>query len=169
MAADEKQRIVSAVSKLSSDLRQVVEEGRRSFKSCTSINDFVLSRGPDEQPHGLYAIYPVSLYAECFRSAGVMTKKELEEKWSQYFHDSEVRECVEELLAAEDSYKLLIREIDNEMQRYEDQTAVPPVSVGENIPADLTLMEATTGEVVPLHSYYTKANFTLFILRKHFI
>ena len=168
MAADEKQTIVSAVSKLSTDLRQVVEEGRRSFKSCTNINEFVLSRSPDE-PHGLYAIYPVSLYVECFRSAGVMTKKELEEKWKRYFQDSEVRECVEELLAAEDSYKLLIGEIEDEMQRYEDQTAVPSVSVGESIPTDLTLVEATSGEVVSLHSYYTKAKFTLFILRKHFI
>ena len=168
MAANEKQAIVSAVRKLSTDLRQVVEEGKRSFNSCTNIEEFVLSRGPDE-PHGLYAIYPVSLYAECFRSAGVMTKKELEEKWSRYFHDSEVRECVEELLAAEDSYKLLIGKIEDEMQRYEDQTTVSPVSVGESIPADLTLLEATSGEVVPLQSYYTKAKFTLFILRKHFI
>ena len=98
-----------------------------------------------------------------------MTKKELEEKWSQYFQDSEVRECVEELLAAEDSYKLLIGEIDDEMQRYEDQTAVPPESVGDSIPADLTLLEAISGDVIPVQSYCMKAKFTLFILRKHFI
>lgn len=166
MAEDEKQTIVSAVRKLSMDLRHIVEEGKRSLNSCTNINEFVLSCGPDDEPHGICTIYPVSLYVECFRSAGVTTKKELEEKWSQYFQDSEV---LEELLAAEDSYRLLIGKIEDEMQRYEDQTAVPPVSVGESIPADLTLLEATSGEVVPLHSYYTKAKFTLFILRKHFI
>ena len=168
MAVSEKHAIISAVSKLATGLQQVVEEGRESFKSCSSINEFVLSHGPDK-PRGLYAIYPVSLYAECFRSAEVTTKKELEERWSKYFNDSEVRECVEELLVAEDSYKLLMREIESEMQRYEDTTAVPTVSVGANIPTDLTLMEATSGEMVPLQSYCTKTKFTLFILRKHFI
>ena len=160
--------LVSAVNKLAKDLHQVVEEGRKSFKYCADINDFVQSRGPD-QPHGLYAIYPVSLYVECFRSAGVATRKELEERWSRHFHDTQVRESVEELLAAEDAYNTLMEEIEKEMQRYEDQTSVPLVSVGDSIPADLNLMEASSGEMVPLQTYCSKAEYTLFILRKHFI
>lgn len=160
--------LVSAVNKLAKDLHQVVEEGRTSFKSCADINDFVRSRGPD-QPYGLYAIYPVSLYVQCFRSVGVTTRKELEERWSRHYHDTQVRENVEELLSAEDGYNTLMEEIEGEMQRYEDQTAVPIVSVGNCIPADLSLMEATSGEMIPLQSYCSKAKYTLFVLRKHFI
>ena len=168
MALDRKSAVVSAVSKLAKDLKQLVEDGRKNFKSSTSINEFVLSHGPEE-PHGLYAIYPVNLYAECFRSAGVVSRKELEENWSRYFRDSEVRECVEELLSAEDSYRSLMAEIEYEMQCYEDQTAVPTASVGDSIPVDLALMEAMSGEMVSLQSYCTKAKYTLFVLRKHFI
>ena len=162
------QGLISAVSKLAKDLHQVVEEGRKSFESCADINNFVRSRGPD-QPYGLYAIYPVSLYVECFRSVGITTRKELEERWSQHFHDFQMRESVEELLSAEDAYNTLMEEIEGEMQRYEDRTAVPVLSVGDCIPADLRLMEATSGEMTPLQSCYSKAKYTLFVLRKHFI
>ena len=164
----EKDVLISAVNKLAKDLHQVVEEGRKSFKWCTDINEFVLSHGPDK-PHGLYAIYSVSLYVECFRSASVTTRKELEERWSRYFHDTQVRECVEELLSAEDAYNTLMEEIEREMQRYEDQTAVPVVSLRDQIPADLSLLEATSGEMIPLQSYCSKTKYTLFVLRKHFI
>lgn len=168
MASNEKDRLVSSVRKLAKDLQQVVEKGRELFKSSTDINEFVLSHGPDE-PHGLYAIYPVSFYAECFPSADVLTRKELEEKWSRHFHDSDVRECVEELLASEDEYRSLMAEVEAEMQLYEDKTAVPTVSVGEDLPSDVTLIEATSGQMVPLQTHYTKARYTLFVLRKHFI
>ena len=165
----EKDSLVSTVATLTRELHRVVEEGRKSFKSCTDINEFVLSRGADE-PHGLYNIYPVSLYAQCFRSAGVATKKELEETWSRYFNDSEVRECVDELLAAEDAYRSLIKEIEAEMQHYEDATAVPVVSLGESIPGGLALTEANSGETIPVvQNVCSKANYTLFVLRKHFI
>lgn len=160
--------LISAVNKLAKDLHQVVEEGRKSFKSCADINDFVRSRGPD-QPYGLYAIYPVSLYVECFRSVGVTTRKELEERWSRHFHDAQMRENVEELLSAEDAYSTLMEEIEREMQQYEDQTALPVLSVSDRIPADLNLMETTSGEMTPLQSYCSKAKYTLFVLRKHFI
>ena len=160
--------LISAVNKLAKDLHQVVEEGRRNFKSCADINDFVRSRGADE-PYGLYAIYPVSLYVECFLSVGVSTRKELEERWSRYFHDTQIRDSVEELLSADDAYNTLMEEIEGEMQRYEDQSAVPVLAVGDCIPADLSLMEATSGEMTPLQTYCSKAKYTLFVLRKHFI
>ena len=168
MEQQETDLLIFAVNKLAKDLQQMVEEGRKSFKSCADINDFVRSRGSD-QPHGMITIYPVNLYVECFRSAGVATRKELEERWSRHFHDTQVRESVEELLAAEDAYNTMMKEIEREMQRYEDQTAVPLVSVGDCIPVDLNLMEATSGEMTLLQTYCSKAKYTLFILRKHFI
>ena len=165
----ERDSLVSAVAALTRDLEQVVEEGRKNFKSCTDINKFVLSHGEGE-PHGLYDIYPVQLYAQCFRSAGVSTRKELEEIWSRHFSESDVRECVEDLLSAEDSYRLLIKEIETKMQRYEEKTALPTVSLGESIPADLALTEATSGAMTPVvQGVCSKEKYTLFVLRKHFI
>ena len=168
MASEGRDLVVSSVKKLAKDLQQVVEDGHKSLKAATNINDFVLSHGPDK-PHGLYAIYPVSLYAECFRTTGVVTRKEVEETWSRHFYDSEVRECVEELLSAEEAYRSLIKEIEREMQRYEDATAVPIVSVGDRLPEGLSLTEARSGEAVGLQNYCKKTKYTLFVLRKHFI
>ena len=173
MASSGKGILISSVSKLSRDLSELVKSGQKSFKCRTDINEYVRSpqgkMGPDIPLVGICGIYPVDLYVECFRSAKVMTRNELEESWSKHFHDSEVWECVEKLLAAEDSYRSLMEEIEHEMQLYEDQTAVPTVSVGDSIPSNLDLMETTSGEMVSLQSYFTKARYTLFILRKHFV
>lgn len=163
-----KERMLTAVGNLAHDLEQMVENGRKSYEASRDVNDFVQSRG-SSQLHGLLTVYPVSIYAKCFASAGVQTRKELEEVWSRYFTDAEVREAVERLLSAEAAYVSFIDELDKELNTYEEDTASSVARVGECLPADLPLVQARSGESVQLGDVLKKNKMTLFVLRKHYV
>ena len=97
------------------------------------------------------------------------TRAELEELWKGCFHDQEVRACVEEILSFEESLQELYDEIDMEVAKAEDQLAVNNVTkVGEHLPADLSLTECKSEEVVYLKSLWKKSEFTLFVPLKFY-
>ena len=168
-AEERKLQTLAAVTKLSTSLQQMVQEGRASFQLSRDINDFARSRG-EEDMHGLLTIYPIQLYAECFKSLGVKSRRELEALWGQDFQYEEIRESVEELLTAEESYRALIEELDKVMAEYEEQTDLPPVGVGGQLStADISLLDARSGDKVPLENLLSKSSCTLFVLRKHYV
>lgn len=171
MASDKvvEANLLQAVRTLATGLNSMVQDGRQAFESSgRDINDFVISHGPDEL-HGLMGIYPVSLYVDCLRTVGVNTRKELESLWASFYSDMTVRECVEELLVAEDSWISFVAELDQQMKDYEEKTALTTVNLGDCIPLDITLIETKSNETLSLKSCVERSPFTLFILRKHYV
>ena len=163
-----KEKLLSAVLSLSMELEEMVENGRKSYEATCDINTFVQSHGPEDM-HGLLTVYPVQNYAKCYNSAGVKSRKELEEVWSSYFSDGEVRDTIERLLATEEAYKKFMDDLDKEMELHEKKTATPVAFVGKCLPKDLTLVESRSGETTDLESLLKKNNLTLFVLRKHYV
>lgn len=163
-----KQQVFTAVNKLSAALNKVVEDGRANFDQTEDINKFVLSRGAEDL-HGLLSIYPVQLYADCFKSLGVKSRVELEAFWSQNIQDEDLQESVEELLRAEEGYKAFVEELDQNMNTHEEKAALPVVSMGEHLHTDVTFVDGSTGGTVSLNDLLKKSRYTLFVLRKHFV
>ena len=166
---ENKQRTLSAISNLSDALNKMVKNGRKEYEKSKDINDFSKSRGPDIL-YGLLSLYPVNLYAECFKKAGVNSKKELETRWSRYSDDDEICSSVESLVAAEEGYKSLIDGLDEAMNLYEEENALPVVEVGARLPNDLSVIDACSGNSLLLNKdLIGKSKYTLFVLRKHYV
>ena len=169
MASEEREkrsRLVASLAKTTRTWHSVLEQVRADFKQSSDINEFL--RKDKDRPVTVIYKRMVAAYTECMLANGVATRKELEQLWGGLFHDEEVRETVEELLEAEQSYAELSAEADRELQKYEDQVAVAnPLSVGDTVPA-LSLVEAETGEAVPVDKYLKRSKLSLFILVRHF-
>lgn len=158
----------SVINELSTSLRKMVEGGLAHLEKSKDINDFVTSRGA-ENLHGLLSVYPVQLYAECFKSLGMKSRTELETLWGKNFHHEEVRDAVEELLLAEDNYRSLVQELDRRMHAHEEAVALPVVVAGECLRTEATFVEARSGDTISLKALLQKSLYTLFVLRKHYV
>lgn len=164
-----KLQVLAAVSKLASSLQQMVRDGRANYEHSGDINDFVKSHG-EKELHGLLTVYPVQLYAECFRSLGIKSRKELEALWNQHSQDAEMKESVAELLLAEEQYRAFMEELDQIMNKHEEKTALPVAKLGGKLSTGgVELVDGSTGNAVSLDGLLQKSNRTLFILRKHYV
>lgn len=161
--------VLAAVAKLSASLNEMVQDGRENYKQTGSINDFVKSHGKDS-PHGLLTLYPVQLYAECFKSLGVKSRRELEDLWSGwYLRDEDMQRAAKELLSAEEAYEGFVEELNQIMATHEEETALPVITRGEHLLTDATFTDAGTGDSISLSNLLKKAPYTLFVLRKHYV
>lgn len=170
MASDEeKLHVLAAVSDLSAALNKLVKDGRENYKtSGANINDFVRSHGREDL-HGLLTLYPVQLYAQCFKSLGLNSRKDLECLWSRHFSDEEMQGSVAELLSAEEGYEAFIGELDEIMAAHEEGTALPVAAKGGYLQSGATFTEASTGDTVSLTDILRESAYTLFVLRKHYV
>ena len=141
--------LLPALQKLNRELKRMLENGRKNFEAMKS--DRLAEFLNVDCEIGLRAIVPVLLYVACMKEAGVKTWAELEELWKGCYYDEEVRETVEEFLNLEESLQELYDEIDGELQKAENRLAFDNVTkVGGLLPADLSLTECKSGEVVHL-------------------
>ena len=70
---------------------------------------------------------------------------------------------MEELLSLEESLDKLFDDIDVALQKAEDQLPIQNVTkVGDQLPADLSLTNCSSGEVVQLENVWKQSKFTLF-------
>lgn len=161
----EKSLLLSSLGKLTEGINKVVEEGRRAYKEAGL--DGYLSF---ETPKGVRCLFqPVSLYVDCMKAVNVGTRAELEHLWKGYYSDEAVQESVEELLGAEESYEEFVAEVDQDLQKSGDKLALPDVvTVGKQLPTELSLTEAKSGDTVCLESYWKRSKSTLFVLIRHF-
>ena len=158
----ERETLLQALRLLADGLDKKVDDSRKRYESSRDINDF-------STVNGLRLIIPVSLYVGCFKTVGVKCRSELEALWASLYSDPAVSECVDNLLAAEDRWTGLIAELDREMEAHEERTALPVVQVGERFPLDISLVETRSGDTVQLKSCLEKSQYTMFILRKHYV
>ena len=160
-AVNYKAVLLSALRKLNQELTKKVGDGRENFEvmKFDRLDEFLNS----DCKVSIVYVTPVFSYVQCMKAVGVKTRAELEEMWKGCYHDEEVRECVEELLSLEESLEELFGDIDVELQKAEDQLAIQNVTkVGDQLPADLSLTECRSGEVVQLEDVWKQSKFTLF-------
>ena len=164
-AGEEKALLLSSLEKLTDGLNKVIEEGRRSYKECGL--DKYLSF---ENPNGIRCLFrPMPMYVECMRAVGVRTRSELEGVWMGYFSDGQVRERVDDLLSAEERFGEFVAEVEQELKKKEDALDLQNVvTLGDQLPADLSLTKAKSGDVISLESLWRKSKYTMFVLLRHF-
>ena len=153
--------LLSALQKLNQELTKKVGDGRENFDRMKfdRLDEFL----NNDCKVGIVNVVPVFSYVQCLKAVGAKTRAELEEMWKQWYHDEEVRECVEELLSLEENLNKLFDDIDVELQKAEDQIAIQNVTkVGEQLPADLALTNCRSGEMVQLEDVLKQSKFTLF-------
>lgn len=161
----EKSLLLSSLGKLTEGINKVVEEGRRAYKEA-GLDEYLRF----ETPKGVRCLFqPVPLYVDCMKAVNVRTRAELEHLWRGYYSDHAVQESVEELLGAEESYEEFVAEVDQDLQKSGDKLALPDVvTVGKQLPTELSLTEAKSGDTVCLESYWKRSKSTLFVLIRHF-
>ena len=160
-AGDEKALLLSFLGKLTDGLNKVVEEGRKSFKE-SGLNEYLSF----ENPSGIRCLFrPMPMYVECMKAVGVRTRSELEGVWKGCFSDGQVQESVDDLLSAEERYEEFVAEVDQALKKKEDVLDLQTVvTLGDRLPADLSLTKAKSGEAVSLESLWRKSTYTLFVL-----
>ena len=162
-----KAALLPALQKLNKELTELVDNGRKNFEAMRSdrLEEFLNV----DCKVGMDSLTPMLLYVYCLQEVGVKTRAELEELWKGCYHDEEVRECVEEILSYEEHLQELYDDIDAEVVKVEDQLAFHNVTkVGEVLPADLSLTECKSQEVVQLESFWKQSKFTLFVPLKFY-
>jgi len=159
--------LLPALQELNQELAKLVENGRKNFEAMKSdrLDEFLNV----DCEVGFRSIFPVFLYVGCLKRVGVKTWAGLMEMWKGCYHDDEVRVRVEEFLSIEKSLQALCDEIDEELQRAEDQLAFPSITkVGELLPAELSLLECKSGEAIQLKTFWKQSKFTLFVPLKFY-
>ena len=161
-----KDTLVNSLETLSEAVNSTVVEARREY-DAREVEQFV--RGPSGR--GVRKFWShVTSYVECLRANGVSTYAELEGVWRRQYGCSEVRDAVESLLEAEDGHQTFLKQI--EKQFVETQESSAPIqqllATGEEIPKEVKLIEASSGEARELRYYWESSKFTLFVLLRHF-
>ena len=159
--------LLSALRKLNQELSKRASDGRKNFEAMKfdRLNEFLTF----DCEVGIINVAPLFSYVQCLKAVGAKTRAELEEMWKRWYHDEEVRECVEELLDLETSIQELFNDIDVEVQKVEDQLAIQNITkVGEQLPADLALTNCCSGEVVNLGNVWKQSKFTHFVFLKFY-
>ena len=153
--------LLSALRKLNQELTKKVGDGRENFEMMKfdRLDEFLKI----DCKVGIVNLWPMFSYVQCLKAVGAKTRAELEHMWKGWYHDEEVRECVEELLSLEESLQELFDDIDVVLQKAEDQLAIQNVTkVSDQLPANLSLTNCLSGEVVQLENVWKQSKFTLF-------
>lgn len=163
-----KSLLLASLEKLVDGVSEVVEENRATYKDAQDVQEFIRF----QNPNGVRRMFrAMSMYAECMSSLGVATRRQLEDLWKAQFRDREVREKVDELLHKEESFDDLLAEIEEELKKDEATLAAPHViEEGEEVPSDLSLVNARTGETEKLGNVCAKdiGHHALIVLMRHF-
>ena len=160
--------MLPALRKLNQELTKMIEDGKENFQEMRSdrLEEFLNV----DCEVGIITLRPMLNYLDCLKAVGAKTRAELEEMWKGCYHDKEVRECVEELLSLEESLQELYDDIDVEIQKVEDRLAIHNVTkVGEQLPADLALVNCHPKEMVNLENVLKLSKFTLFVPLKFYL
>lgn len=165
----ERQNLLSSLSKIVKSLEDVVEQGERNRVDAGGIEDYINF----ENPRGIKLMFkPMLIYAECLSKHKVNTWEELEKVITKHYRDGEVHDVIEELLSAEENYAHFFKKREEELAAFEMETScgeIDLVTIGKEIPKDLVLIDARSGDSKPLVSgYCLRSKYTLFILVRHY-
>ena len=160
--------LLSALRRLNHELTKKVGDGRENFEMMKfdRLNEFLNV----DCKVGIVNVQPMFRYVQCLKAVGAKTRAELEQMWKGWYHDEEVRECVEELLSFEESLQELYDDIDVEIQKAEDRLAFQNITkVSDQLPEDLALVKCRSREVVKLEKVLKQSKFTLIVALKFYL
>ena len=160
----DKSLLLSSLSTLSEKIASVVKQAKTDFNAASDVYDYIRTTNKSA---GIRKLFIMPLYIECFSSVGVKTRTELEQVWAKSYSDHQVREAVEELLENEENFCEFAMEVDKVLSLYEKKSN-PTAKVGQDLPKDLALTDAGTGQEMLLESYWKESKFTWFVFLRHF-
>lgn len=157
--------LVSSLGALRDSIAKVVQQGRANYKASKDVHDYM--RGGNDR--GIGKLFGWRPYTECMKRTAVQTRAELEQLWRRHYVHPEVRDAVDDLLEVEEDFAEFVNEVDKELSLYEDKIAYKDVAeMGQMLPKDLEVIEASSGQLATLESYWKGSKFTLFVVLRHF-
>ena len=153
---------------LASSISDQVEKARSS-RDRYSIQQFINADRRKENA-GLYLLYPVQEYVRCFRALGVQNREELGDLCRRRYGEPAVREAAEDLLQSEEEFGDFVSKVDQEIKASEDRSSASKIlGVGSYAPSELKVLDADSDCVVALGALLQKAEFTLFVFKRHYV
>lgn len=164
--SEEKLLLVSCLDKITASLEETISKGKESFSKTRDVEKFISY----DNPQGIRRLFaPMSVYAQAMSDMRLKSWNEMEQYLSKHYKDEDVCESVENLLSAEDDYKDFVSAVEKDLVKVEKESEFRDIlSVGDQVPDELSLILSTVGKDVQLASYWKKTRFTLFILIRHF-
>lgn len=165
----ERQTLLSSLTKIVESLENVVEQGEKNRADAGGVDEYIKL----ENPRGIKLMFrPMPIYAECISKHEVKTWKEVEKIITKHYRDEGVHDLMEEMLSAEESYECFVKKREEELAVFEKEDSfseMDVLTIGKDIPKNLALLDADSGDSLPLvSSYCSKSKYTLFILMRHY-
>ena len=158
--------LISSILWLSEKVESVVRQVEENFKVSSDLYHFMKLGNRN----GITALFAVShAYSDCMKRVGVQSRVELERLWAQHYSHADVRDAVEALLEAEEAFNEFVGKVERKLVPYEDVAITKrPATVGQLLPKELGLIDASSGQPTTLDMYWKDSKFTLFVLVRHF-
>ena len=165
---DSSQRLVllSATQQLGKALQKAGRDGQETVRE-RGLDGFL--REFHKRDYTFCPLNLIPVYFQAFSSVGVKSRAELEREWNNC-RDEEMSEAVSCVLRAEREYHQLLAQVDELVQKEDDDRALPAASVckvGSKLPADLSFMDPISEEPVTLEAVCNRSQYTLFVLMRH--
>ena len=166
--AEEGLLLVSCLKKITASLEETISNGRDTFSDTGDVEKFISL----DNPLGIRRLFtPMPVYAQAMSDMGLKSWNEMEQCLAKHYKDEDVCESTENLFSAQDEYKEFVSAVEEDLGKVEEESSFKDIlSVGDQVPNDLSLTLATVGEHEPvqLASFWKKTRVTLFILIRHF-
>lgn len=164
----ERLELLDCLSRVVESMDSVIVDGEKHIKEAGSVDEYMKL----ENPRGIKLLFrPMPVYAECISKHMVDTWKDFEEIVRKHYKDEGVKDLVEELLSAEETFEDFIRKREQELTEFEKNRSLSEqdvLTLGKVIPKDLTLIDAQSGDSRPITTFCSKSKYTLFILMRHY-
>ena len=173
--AEEGLLLVSCLKKITASLEETISNGRDTFSDTGDVEKFISL----DNPLGIRRLFtPMPVYAQAMSDMGLKSWNEMEQCLAKHYNNEDVCESTENLFSAQDEYKDFVSaveedlgKVEEDLGKVEEESSFKDIlSVGDQVPNDLSLTLATVGEHEPvqLASFWKKTRVTLFILIRHF-
>ena len=157
--------VVTSFPRATRNICGVIEKARKDLRE-QDIYQY-MDRDNKNGVSQLFTI--VSIYADLFRDTNTGNRPKLEKLWRSCYDHPGCKECVDELLDAEEHYEDFVDEIEKALRVGEKaQTVRSSALAGHVLPKDLSLVMAATGKPSTLGTCWKDSKYTLFVLIRHF-
>ena len=159
--------LVSSLSALTEKIQSTVEGAREAYSQAELFEFLAYSHDANWGVMKLFAVTPA--YAECLKKLGLQSKAELEQLWEKHDGEPGVKDAVQKLLLAENSFTEFVDEVEGKLIPFENRlTTKEPVQVGQHLPKDHPLIDVSSGKSLTLEACWKEAKYTLFVLLRLF-
>ena len=169
--------LATSLHNLSESFHSAVDSARIEFEASTDVYQFLkyedqyLKKEEPTKIENMARLFAVAVYgqAECMKKLGVGTRAEMEKLWGEHLTNPDVSEAVDALLNAERSWLEFVDQVDQKLAIEEDKlTTSSPAHAGKQLPRDLCIFNASSGQQADLDSLCKASKYTLFMYVRNF-